>query len=85
MQSLIRSKSAGVTGGRGTAGAGPGRDLLEDRSIRHENFAVKSTDFYRHRVMHCTHMRNICQVYTPGGGTHLSKHFKSGANTGKDF
>ena len=30
MQSLIRSKSAGVTGGRGTAGAGPGRDLLYD-------------------------------------------------------
>ena len=28
MQSLIRSKSAGVTGGRGTAGAGPGRGLL---------------------------------------------------------
>ena len=28
MQSLIRSKSAGVTGGRGTTGAGPGRDLL---------------------------------------------------------
>ena len=28
MQSLIRSKSAGVTGGRGKAGAGPGRDLL---------------------------------------------------------
>ena len=28
MQSLIRSKSAGVTGRRGTAGAGPGRDLL---------------------------------------------------------
>ena len=28
MKSLIRSKSAGVTGGRGTAGAGPGRDLL---------------------------------------------------------
>ena len=28
MQSLIRSKSAGVTGGRGTAGAGPGRYLL---------------------------------------------------------
>ena len=28
MQSLIRSKSAGVTGGRCTAGAGPGRDLL---------------------------------------------------------
>ena len=28
MQSLIRSKSAGVTGGRGTAGAGPGRDIL---------------------------------------------------------
>ena len=27
MQSLIRSKSAGVTGGRGTAGAGPGRDV----------------------------------------------------------
>ena len=28
MQSLIRSKSAEVTGERGTAGAGPGRDLL---------------------------------------------------------
>ena len=28
MQSLIQSKSAGVTGGRGTAGASPGRDLL---------------------------------------------------------
>ena len=28
MQALIRSKSAGITGGRGTAGAGPGRDLL---------------------------------------------------------
>ena len=28
MQSLIRSKSAGVTGGRGTAGAGPGRVVL---------------------------------------------------------
>ena len=28
MQSLIRSISAGVTGGRGTAGAGPRRDLL---------------------------------------------------------
>ena len=28
MQSLIRSESAGVTGGRGTVGAGPGRDLL---------------------------------------------------------
>ena len=27
MQSLFRSKSAGVTGGRGTAGAGSGRDL----------------------------------------------------------
>ena len=31
MQSLIRSKSAGVTGGRGTAGAGPGRDLLHQQ------------------------------------------------------
>ena len=28
MQALIRSKSAGITGGRGTVGAGPGRDLL---------------------------------------------------------
>ena len=28
MQSLIRSKSAGVTGGRGTTVAGPGGDLL---------------------------------------------------------
>ena len=31
MQSLIRSKTAGVTGGRGIAGAGPGRDLLYTR------------------------------------------------------
>ena len=29
MQSLIRSKSAGVTGGRGTAGARPGRDCAD--------------------------------------------------------
>ena len=30
MQNLVRSKTIGVTGngGRGTAGAGPGRDLL---------------------------------------------------------
>ena len=30
MQTLVRSKTLGVTGygGRGTAGAGPGRDLL---------------------------------------------------------
>ena len=33
MQSLIWSKSAGVTGGRGTAGAGPGRDLLLPRIL----------------------------------------------------
>ena len=32
MQSLIRSKSAGVTGGRGTAGAGPGRYLRYSRN-----------------------------------------------------
>ena len=36
MQALIRSKSAGITGGRGTAGAGPGRDLLYfERSDHH--------------------------------------------------
>ena len=35
MQSLIRSKSAGVTGGRGTAGAGPGRDLRQPRPLGH--------------------------------------------------
>ena len=35
MQSLIRSKSAGVTGGRGTAGAGPGRDLLYHKPPKH--------------------------------------------------
>ena len=28
MQGLVRSRTMGVTGGRGTAGAGPGRDLL---------------------------------------------------------
>ena len=33
MQSLIRSKSAGVTGGRVTAGAGPGRDLVGMQTI----------------------------------------------------
>ena len=31
MPSLIRSKSAGVTGGRGTAGAGPGREVTAIR------------------------------------------------------
>ena len=29
------------------------------------------------------HMRNICQVYTPGGGTHLLKHAKSGLTQAK--
>ena len=33
MQALIRSKSAGITGGRGTAGAGPGRNLLYGSSF----------------------------------------------------
>ena len=37
MQALISSKSAGVTGGRGTAGAGPGRDLLYQSCLRHHN------------------------------------------------
>ena len=41
MQSLIQSKSAGVTGGRGTAGAGRGRDLLYAFDI------VIGTDFLR--------------------------------------
>ena len=35
MQSLIRSKSAGVTGGRGTAGAGPGRTFFRGRRVKH--------------------------------------------------
>ena len=35
MQNLVRSKTIGVTGngGRGTAGAGPGRDLLYNLNI----------------------------------------------------
>ena len=40
MQSLIRSKSAGVTGGRGTAGAGPGRDLLYHRRRGEPTYSI---------------------------------------------
>ena len=29
------------------------------------------------------HMRNICQVYNRGGGTHLLKHAKSGLTQAK--
>ena len=42
MQSLIRSKSAGVTGGRGTAGAGPGRDLLYTHDLHRYLAYLKS-------------------------------------------
>ena len=43
MQSLIRSKSAGVTGGRGTAGAGPGRDLLYQLGRSQDGVAGSAT------------------------------------------
>ena len=42
MQSLIRSKSAGVTGGRGTAGAGPGRDLLYLTIVNNQSYGSRS-------------------------------------------
>ena len=43
MQNLVRSKTIGVTGngGRGTAGAGPGRDLLYmARKLQKKGFEV---------------------------------------------
>ena len=43
MQSLIRSKSAGVTGGRGTAGAGPGRDLLYSTAPHGQSTETETT------------------------------------------
>ena len=43
MQSLIRSKSAGVTGGRGTAGAGPGRDPATKGELSGEKRPAPST------------------------------------------
>ena len=62
MQSLIRSKSAGVTGGRGTAGAGPGRDLLysgpptpssaAQRSGSQRSAAARSATQRQRRVRH---------------------------------
>ena len=60
MQSLIRSKSAGVTGGRGTAGAGPGRDLLYNAQklaatlghiLRMRNCGIARYFFYSTRYM----------------------------------
>ena len=47
MQALIRSKSAGIPGGRGTAGAGPGRDLLypsELTSEESQTLSLKAND-----------------------------------------
>ena len=47
MQNLVRSKTLGVTGygGRGTAGAGPGRDLLYrvQQNTKGQNFCLNVT------------------------------------------
>ena len=56
MQSLIRSKSAGVTGGRGTAGAGPGRDLLYHVST-----------IFRPSMLHSLHPENNSAMSLPSG------------------
>ena len=50
MQSLIRSKSAGVTGGRGTAGAGPGRVRLSARLAWWSVTIVTDTTAAGHQV-----------------------------------
>ena len=44
MQALIRSKSAGITGGRGTAGAGPGRDLPYMENVRKHKTQIQVSD-----------------------------------------
>ena len=59
MQSLIRSKSAGVTGGRGTAGAGPGRDLLYHCHACPDPHPMDVISF----VSHCPTCEHLVQTY----------------------
>ena len=57
MQSLIRSISAGVTGGRGTAGAGPGRDLLYT-SAANTHATIHTTTNRTHDGPRCRHLQH---------------------------
>ena len=52
MQNLVRSKTIGVTGngGRGTAGAGPGRDLLYYRWCHAVQRGTTVTTAFTHKV-----------------------------------
>ena len=59
MQSLISSKSARVTGGRGTAGAGPGRDLLY-HSLNGSKMSHSHTCQTLRMLM--THQPNFCLI-----------------------
>ena len=52
MQSLIRSKSAGVTGGRGTAGAGPGRDLLYNTTTAGRGLPTNQEQLHHQQPIH---------------------------------
>ena len=67
MQSLIRSKSAGVTGGRGTAGAGPGRDLLYRSNNRRTPKRLHSVTQHHQRWQHVVQatVGRIRQQYGP--------------------
>ena len=66
MQALIRSKSAGITGGRGTAGAGPGRDLLYQRAALRIRAAMQD--------------HNIWNIPgSPGHQGHASGHRRPGS------
>ena len=86
MQSLIRSKSAGVTGGRGTAGAGPGRDLLYLHATSSRIFFYQNQPVVQkaHKVFSCSHVKakqdqecggKVCKN-TKGSASYFS-HFKA--------
>ena len=53
MQNLVRSKTIGVTGngGRGTAGAGPGRDLLDKEDNANDKVTEATEDKENGKVL----------------------------------
>ena len=86
MQALIRSKSAGITGGRGTAGAGPGRDLLYgSRGLPAARINRRPGDLGPYEPCPSTprvHFVDSVETTPEIGAIEEPRHFKSMANSG---
>ena len=78
MQSLIRSKSAGVTGGRGRAGAGPGRDLLYNPAPNRPSPPPQTPVLPTMRTYPMTYQHGTPTTSTPHPpGTTLARHTRA--------